>query len=67
MDKVEEVARIDRERIEARLSHVKLAERAGVDAATWWRVRKNPESLTLDTLDKLEKAIKSKRTEMADA
>lgn len=63
MDKSAEVARIDRERTEVRLSHVKLCQRAGVDTATWWRNRKNPETITIDTIDKLETAIRAKRAE----
>lgn len=67
MDKAEEVARIERESIEVRLSPDKLAERAGVHRTTWYRCRTNPDKLTLDVLDKLETAIRSKRAEAAAA
>jgi hypothetical protein len=67
MDKEAEVARIEREATEVRLSPARLCERAGINPSTWWRVRKQPERLTLDTLGKLEIAIKSRRTEMASA
>ena len=67
MDKATEVARIEREATEVRLSPVKLAQRAGVNASTWYRNRKNPDTITLDTIDKLESAIRAKRSEMASA
>lgn len=65
MDKAAEVARIDRERMEVRLSHARLCERAMVDPSTWWRNRRDPETITLDTIDKLETAIRVKRAEAA--
>jgi len=67
MNKADEVARIDRERVEVRLTHARLCEAARVDPATWWRNRNNPETISLDTIDKLEKAIKAKREERAAA
>jgi hypothetical protein len=67
LDKAQEVARIEREATEVRLSPAKLCERAGVAASTWWRNRKDPETITLDTMDKLEAAIRSKRQEMTPA
>lgn len=67
MDKAAEVARIDRERVEVRLSHAKLCERAGVNPSTWWRNREDPETITLETIDKLESAIRAKRAEAVAA
>jgi len=66
MNKADEVKRIDRERVEVRLSHAKLCERANVDTSTWWRNRNFPETITLETIDKLEGAIRSKRAETAE-
>lgn len=67
MNKAEEIERIIREAEAVRLSPAKLCSRAGIAASTWWRNRKNPESMTLDTLEKLEAAIKAKRAELAAA
>lgn len=67
MDKVAEVAKIERESVEVRLSPDKLAERAGIHRTTWYRCRNNPEKLTLDVLGKLETAIRTKRAENASA
>lgn len=67
MDKAGEIARLDRERIEVRLSHAKLCKLAQVDTSTWWRNRQNPETITLDTIDKLESAIRAKRAEVVPA
>lgn len=67
MDKAAEVARIEREATEVRLSPAKLCERAQVAPSTWWRNRKNPETITLETLEKLENAIKAKRAESVTA
>lgn len=61
MDKKAEVERIEREAVEVRLSPHGLSEAAGIDKSTWWRIRKDPDRLTLRTLDKLETAIREKR------
>lgn len=66
MDKVAEVERINRERKEVRLSHKKLCERASIDVATWWRARNTPSSATVETLEALDSAIKSKRAELVE-
>lgn len=70
MDKAEKaqtVARLEREAVEVRLTHTALAQRAGLDFSTWFRIRKNPEQLTIASLDKLETAIRTKRAEMTPA
>lgn len=61
MDKKAEVDRIEREAVDVRLATVDLCREAGINESTWWRVRKNPDRLTLKTLDKLESAIRRKR------
>lgn len=65
MNKADEVARIEREAVDVRLSPINLCERAGINKTTWWRIRKNPESMTLTVLAKLETAIKKRRNELA--
>lgn len=67
MDKQAEVARIEREAVEVRLAPAKLCALAKINASTWWRIRKQPERLTLDTLAKLEIAIKTRRAELEAA
>jgi len=67
MDKVAEVARIEREAVEVRLMPADLCRLAQVNPSTWWRVRQKPEKLTLRVLGKLEVAIRNRRKELADA
>lgn len=64
MDKSAEVKRLEKEAVDARLSPSRLSKMAGIDQSTWWRVRQNPERLTLDTLAKIETAIKARRVEL---
>lgn len=67
MDKAKAIANIEREAVELRLEMHQLYKRAGVTRMTWYRARKNPESMTLTTLGNMERALRERRAEMDPA
>lgn len=52
--KIEDLAAIALRCHKARIKPAELCERAGVARTTYWRAKKRPETVTVDTLRKLE-------------